>query len=434
VADQDVARPGHSPNGEQDEPMSTTAGQTRQLRRGPLVWHHVLDPVSARLNKPALWEAMRYAGVVFICVRLGTFVLGLLAAGLLPPRAYVDVPDRQVPRDGGWDAIFTAWERQDALWYLRIADLGYRTDDLSAAFFPLFPALIRGAGAILHDQQLLLSGLIVSNCSFLAALVVIYLLTAQEFDTGTARRTTLYLAIFPYALFFMAPYSESLFLLLSALVLWALRRERWFVAGGLGFLAAFTRPSGVLLAAVVLLAGLLAFRCTRSWRSLAGSLGAALVIMLGLAAYLGYWQFRFDDGSRPLEVQKSWGRALRPPWETLAVAVKEATELPGTFDGGYPQLHLVLLLIALGAVLWLARHVPAIYTAFVVLALVLPLSWQSSWLAILSMPRFVSVLFPIFWPLARLAERYRLHDLIVAGFACGLGACTLLFVSSYYIY
>ena len=36
-----------------------------------------------------------------------------------------------------------AIERQDALWFLRIADTGYRPGDGSAAFFPLYPLLVR---------------------------------------------------------------------------------------------------------------------------------------------------------------------------------------------------------------------------------------------------------------------------------------------------
>ena len=38
----------------------------------------------------------------------------------------------------GWHNVFTSWEREDALWFLRIATGGYDDGDGSAAFFPLF--------------------------------------------------------------------------------------------------------------------------------------------------------------------------------------------------------------------------------------------------------------------------------------------------------
>ena len=61
---------------------------------------------------------------------------------------------------------------------------------------------------------------------YLAALVVLYGLTAREYDVPTARRATVLLALFPASFFFLVPYSESLFLLLTVLTFW------WFRASG----------------------------------------------------------------------------------------------------------------------------------------------------------------------------------------------------------
>jgi len=53
----------------------------------------------------------------------------------------------------------------------------------------------------------------------------------------------------------------------------------------------------------------------------------------------------------------------------------------------------------------------------------------------MSVPRFLVVLFPIFWGLALLAERKRIpHHLIVAVSAAGLGLLTVLFVNWFYIF
>ena len=52
----------------------------------------------------------------------------------------------------------------------------------------------------------------------------------------------------------------------------------------------------------------------------------------------------------------------------------------------------------------------------------------------LSMPRFLLVMVPLFWALARLAERYKVHDALVAASACGLGLLSILYVNWFFIF
>src|SRR5258707_24280 len=56
------------------------------------------------------------------------------------------------------------------------------------------------------------------------------------------------LLFFPTSFFFMSGYSESLFLLCSVGFLLELRRRRFPAAALWGFLAALTRPTGIVLA------------------------------------------------------------------------------------------------------------------------------------------------------------------------------------------
>ena len=64
----------------------------------------------------------------------------------------------------------------------------------------------------------------------------------------TARRTVLYVAVFPFAFFFTQVYTESLFLLTSVSAVTAAVVSRWGWAGFFGGLAALTRPNGILIA------------------------------------------------------------------------------------------------------------------------------------------------------------------------------------------
>ena len=134
--------------------------------------------------------------------------------------------------------------RWDSIWYVQIAHSGY-SNSHDPAFFPLYPLLIRVVGWVVGSLPL--AGLLVSLVSLLAALEIVRRLTELELGTEAAGAAVLLLAFTPMAVFFSAVYTESLFLALSAGMFLAARRERWWLAGVLGGLAAATRVTGVLL-------------------------------------------------------------------------------------------------------------------------------------------------------------------------------------------
>src|SRR5919108_254299 len=115
------------------------------------------------------------------------------------------------------DPLLAPLARWDAVWYLRIADSGYGDSAPRAAFFPLYPLLIRSLAAPVGGSQaaLLIASYLISLAAFLGALVLLYRLASLELGRRFASPTLLLLAVFPAALYFGAPYSESLFLLVS---------------------------------------------------------------------------------------------------------------------------------------------------------------------------------------------------------------------------
>ena len=163
---------------------------------------------------------------------------------------------------GVWDAsleryIFAApLARWDAYWYWKIAEQGYEwADDRethTTAFFPLYPMIL---GAIAKGTGIhpFLSGSAVSLLALLGAVVGIARLARDEgFDP---RWSLAALLLFPKAMFFVAVYTEALFLLCSAGCLLALRRRRLAAAALWGALAGLARPTGVVLALPILWAG-----------------------------------------------------------------------------------------------------------------------------------------------------------------------------------
>src|SRR3990170_7008010 len=200
-----TSRPPAATRGDRSDPDMNASVQTTTRRAG---------------GGGGLRTGFVFALKVFLGVRVGLFVLGLLSPGLFPPLDPVSVPGwpaRPLP-DPGLHNLFTAWERFDGLWFLRIADEGYRTADGSAAFFPLYPLLVRFVSVLLWGRPLA-AALLVSNAALLGALALVYDLTRAEVSDAAARTTVVLLCVFPTAFFWFAPYSESLFLLLAVAAL-----------------------------------------------------------------------------------------------------------------------------------------------------------------------------------------------------------------------
>jgi Gpi18-like mannosyltransferase len=210
-------------------------------------------------------------------------------------------------------AFFTSWNHWDAENYVRIARFGYQTP-YDVAFFPLFPLLIRVIALLLGGRGYLTIGILLSNGALLGAMILLYQLAVESGGEQVARRTLLYLCIFPTAFFFFAAYNESLFLLLTIAVFLAVRRQRWWLAGLCGLLAAMTRSAGVLLVLPYLYElwiareGILATRRR--------TLAALLPIVLIPVGTLLYCAYCWKISGNPIAfaaVQSHWGRHTSPP-------------------------------------------------------------------------------------------------------------------------
>ena len=409
--------------------------------------------MTAPADRAELRRAVAYCVRVFLVVRIALFGLGLLATGLIPQNERVGVPGRAAPLiEGGWQNLWTAWERSDAIWYLRIATDGYSPDDTSGAFFPLFPLLVRAVSTVTGGHPLL-AAYLVSNIALLIGLVLLYRLTTLELSEALARRAVLYLCVFPTGFFLFAPYTESLFLALSVGTLYAARRSRWALAAGLGLLAATSRSPGVLLALPLLIEAVLqaralasppalAPRAPRAPRALRAQLavlskgaGAALATVAGLALYLGYWQRLAGDFRRPASLQQTgWGKELTPPYETLLDGARVAEQYVGDYPGGYFGIDLLVVVLVLVCSLWVALRVRPTYGAYLAVSLLVPLALVFGGRPLLSLPRIYLVLFPVTWALARFAERFRAQDAVLAVSAGLMALLAALFVSSYPIF
>ena len=391
-----------------------------------------------RIPRPRLrgkWaDAAVDAAAAFVPTVLATKAVAFVANLLFPeanPRNFV------MPFDGRKFAeTFAAW---DSGWYWQIARGGYFYDPAgqsSIAFFPLYPLLMRLLAWPFGgtDRAIWIAGIVLSLTSFAVALVVLHRLADGVLGgREPARRTVLYVAVFPFAFFFTQVYTEGLFLLVSVSAVTAAVRGRWFWAGLFGGLTALTRPNGILI--LVPLA-LLALTGRPALRTLVLRGVALLQVPLAFSLFCAFVQRLSGDPLGWLHAQQHWGYSLgNRPWVELMRVVDAIEKLgPYHYFFGDPLAFYYLLhgLVALG---FLAL-VPRVFSrcglalgAYAAVSLAVPLTGN----ALEGIGRYAATLFPVFMLLGTNTSRRTHETLLIVG-SLGLALLAALFVTLHKVY
>lgn len=311
--------------------------------------------------------------------------------------------------------IFAAW---DSGWYFDIARRGYyftADGQSSIAFFPLYPMLMRVVAWPFGgtDKAIWLGGIVVSCAAFALALLALHRFTEKVFgDREVARRAVLYLAIFPFSLFFTRVYAESVFLLTTVLAVSRASDGQWWRAGMWGALATLARPNGILIALPL---ALLALGGRPPTRVLASRFTALLLIPVALASYCAYVYTLSGDPLGWLSAQSQWDYSLgHPPWRQLLTMVRRIVHY-GFYDyffvskmAAFRLFHGVAALIFLALTPGIFKRLGVAMGAYVLASLLVPLSGS----ALEGVGRYSAVLFPAFM-LAGSFKSPRLHEAIL---------------------
>ncbi|MEX2054754.1 MAG: glycosyltransferase family 39 protein [Candidatus Andersenbacteria bacterium] len=280
------------------------------------------------------------------------------------------------------------WSRWDTSNYISIALNNYQPGTADAkliAFLPLYPTLIRIGSLVFSPQA---AAIIIANIASLVGLVLFYELGRREYGVTVAWRALLAILLFPTAYFFFAPYTESLFLLLSVAAWLFARRGQWFWAGSLGGLAAVTRITGVLLFPALIVEWWLQHR--QHQRTVWSGLWL-LLIPLYFGLYLGINYELYGTPLAFITAASEWSKEFAWPWDSLwsrfkAIGLDEYGLMLGVSE------FVAGIMLVIGVV-WSWLRLRPSYAAYLTLTAFVLLS--TSYLQ--STPRYLLTLFPLFY-------------------------------------
>ncbi|MBM3717870.1 MAG: hypothetical protein FJW53_02715 [Actinobacteria bacterium] len=323
---------------------------------------------------------------------------------------------------GGASALVQVLDSWDGHWYLDVVrdgyphhimdNVSYFVPDARAAFFPLYPMIVRGIDWILPGGPVsiaLLLNFVLGGC----VVAIVGVLARHLFDARTAEKAMIIAAVFPGSFVLSWAYSEALLLSIAGLCFLALARRSWFLAGLLAALGSAARPNGLALVAACGVAALLAIKDDRDWRSLL----APLLAPLGFVGFMAFLRWHTDE-------DWAWFRVQREAWKEStsfgATAVERTLDF---FVRPFSSPTSVLTAATVVAMIWsllLARRhrIPLMYHAYAVSVLVLMLAPAT----VTARPRFLYTAFPLIFPVARALrdDDDRWWPIVVVVLAAGL--------------
>lgn len=419
------------------------------------IWNRIAGPgarerlarwtISTRGRLDGRWPGLLTVIWIFVLSRFVFYIAATFAVWVLPEDA--SEPARLDVNAGMLIGLHWRW---DAIHYYTVAGDGYESGG-PLAFFPLLPLLIRFGAAILNGFEFhtpqpigeaesapLIAGILIGHAAALLAFWLLYRLA--WFETGeqsTARRATLYAAIFPLAFLYSTPHTEALFLALSVGTFLEARRGNWIRAGLWAALASATRPVGILLLPAILVEGFLALRAGRlrpedRWRLML----APVLAPTGLLLFMAHLWNRTGDPLAFAHVQEAeWAREAQIPFVALYDGFRHALNpgwSPSREVWSIGVLELTIVVTFLAILVMSVRTWPLSYTVYgaATFAVILSSGWGGPW-TMHGLGRYAMVFFPAYFTLARIGRRPVIDQTILVTSAALFAVMTGFYVLWY---
>lgn len=286
-----------------------------------------------------------------------------------------------------YNILLYPWSNFDGIHYLNIAREGYTNQ---ARFFPLFPLMIK-----VVSSNILISVLLVSIIFFFS-LFFLKKLIEMDFSKKIAKRSIFNLLLFPTSFFFVSVYSESLFLLLSVLSFYFVRKEKWFLASLCAMLLMTTRFVGLAIVPALIYEFFISEVNRKKGLYF-------LIIPLGLIAYSIFNYIRWGSlfyyilAQGELGNNRSVSSIILFP-QTIYRYIKIFINVPlNTYEWGIAALELGSFIFA-SYLLFIAwkKGVRRSYIIFALINFAIAISTGT----FSALPRYILVIFPVFIALA----------------------------------
>lgn len=357
--------------------------------------------------------------VIVIASRLLLYIIGYLGIMLFANQAA-----------GLIDSFQPRWYKADSPLYLNIAKnwyVNYGDDRFLIVFYPLYSILMRVFSYLIPDY--FWAGMAVSAISLIFACIYLYKLTQLDFDEHVAFDSVKYLLIFPFSFFLGLVFSDTLFLALTVMTFYYMRKRKWLLTGLLGGLAGLTRNFGILLLVPAVIEYLAATKFVemlkaKNWKRIFSDFmntgSDLLLIPLGQFIYMfinkvvtGSW-FTFLTYQR-----EHWSNGLN-----LNIAENLTSYVNNAFtwnpeDAACMWIPLIVLVFSVILLAFYGlRKIRISYIAYVLAYLFTCLC--ATWL--ISGPRYIMGLFPIYIILALLSKN-RFRNFIITFISLLLLCC-----------
>jgi hypothetical protein len=387
---------------------------TIQLRRPPSGVGRSEVPRRGRELRPRLRAAaVRYGPVL---LTYGVLKLAGFAVFMYLLDSAGDFRKKN-PRFGGGEHVWDVLASWDGWWYQQIAEHGYdpalepvpgakgliTLEGNSAAFFPLYPALMRLVSEC-TGLGLYGAGMTVSVIASFVAALGVYVVAKRLGGHRAGLVAAGLWAVWPGSGTEWSGYSESLYTALAAWACHAVMSRRWLTAGLLTCAAGLCRPTAVALVAALAVAVALSLR--RREDGVRRPLAAVAIAPLGLFGYLAWVNYRMGDINGYSKLQDgAWAHKFDWGVHTFNVL----TSIPvGHFDYLFAMPFedvigvCVVLMVPVLTVLLLRLRPPAVLVVYTVLSYLMVMTTQQYFG---NVSRYLLPLFPLFVPLALAMSR-----------------------------
>jgi hypothetical protein len=381
-------------------------------------------------KRPLVREALTFA----ILTRLALAAMVWVSLRAIPRLDLypTQLPDSFLPDHPFLDGL----ARWDAAHYIAVARYGYGdpvspSPDGGIGFFPLYPLLMRAVAVVTGQTDsnggLAVIGIALSMIMFLASIAVFARLAAEFLPYDDARFAIMLFALAPFAFFYTAAYTESLFVLEVLGAIWYARRGQWWRAAIVAAAASATRLVGLSVIGGVVYA---------AWQSglrLPRLVALAAVGSAGFLAFMAYLWFKFDDATAYFDTQSRWGGWDEHVWFYVKLFLQHPRE---TLSGDPRHLiilgNVVLGLIALALVPTILRRLDPTTAGISVLLIVgqFLITWVS--LGRYLMPA-VGLYFAIAWLTARTSRFAWARESILAISLISMSALAVLYAHGFWV-